>query len=47
MEVHHHSKEHPKNWKEHFKEFFMMFLAVMLGFCRNQKASRGIVKVLS
>lgn len=32
MEVHHHSKEHPKNWKEHFKEFFMMFLAVTLGF---------------
>jgi len=32
MEVHHHSKEHPKNWKEHLKEFFMMFLAVTLGF---------------
>ncbi len=33
MEVHHHhSKEHPKNWKEHFKEFFMLFLAVTLGF---------------
>ncbi len=31
MEVHHHS-HHPKKWKEYFTEFFMLFLAVSLGF---------------
>lgn len=31
MEVHHHS-HHPKNWKEYFTEFLMLFLAVSLGF---------------
>ena len=33
MEVHHpHSHHGPKKWKEHFLEFFMLFLAVTLGF---------------
>jgi hypothetical protein len=31
MEVHHHS-HHPKKWKEYLTEFFMLFLAVTLGF---------------
>lgn len=31
MEVHHHT-HHPKKWKEYFTEFFMLFLAVSLGF---------------
>jgi hypothetical protein len=31
MEVHHHSHK-PKNWKEYFLEFFMLFAAVTLGF---------------
>ena len=31
MEVHHHSHK-PKNWKEYFTEFLMLFLAVSLGF---------------
>lgn len=31
MEVHHHS-HHPKKWKEYITEFFMLFLAVSLGF---------------
>ena len=33
MEVHHSHKNHgKKNWKEHITEFFMLFLAVSLGF---------------
>ncbi|HET9826864.1 MAG TPA: hypothetical protein VFP87_16110, partial [Chitinophagaceae bacterium] len=34
MEVHHHPDIHhkPKNWKEYFLEFLMIFLAVTLGF---------------
>ena len=31
MEVHH-SHHSPKNWKEYFGEFFMLFLAITLGF---------------
>ncbi len=31
MEVHH-SHHAPKNWKEYVSEFFMLFLAVTLGF---------------
>jgi hypothetical protein len=39
MEVHHpHSHHGPKKWKEHFLEFFMLFLAVTLGFfAENQR----------
>ena len=39
MEVHHpHSHHGPKKWKEHFLEFFMLFLAVSLGFfAENQR----------
>jgi len=34
MEVHHHPDLHhrPKKWKEYFLEFFMIFLAVTMGF---------------
>ena len=33
MEVHHsHHPAHPKKWREHLLEFFMLFLAVTLGF---------------
>jgi hypothetical protein len=34
MEVHHHPDIHhnPKKWKEYFLEFFMIFIAVTLGF---------------
>jgi hypothetical protein len=34
MEVHHHPELHhkPKKWKEYFLEFFMIFLAVTMGF---------------
>ena len=31
MEVHHHTHK-PKNWKEYFTEFLMLFLAVSMGF---------------
>jgi hypothetical protein len=39
MEVHHsHSHQGPKKWKEYFLEFFMLFLAVTLGFfAENQR----------
>jgi len=39
MEVlHPHSHHGPKKWKEHFLEFFMLFLAVSLGFfAENQR----------
>jgi hypothetical protein len=39
MEVHHsHSHQGPKKWKEYFLEFFMLFLAVSLGFfAENQR----------
>jgi len=39
MEVHHpHSHHGPKKWTEHFLEFFMLFLAVTLGFfAENQR----------
>ena len=37
MEVHH-PHHAPKNWKEYFSEFFMLFLAVSLGFLvENQR----------
>ncbi|HLY70392.1 MAG TPA: hypothetical protein VKR53_11735 [Puia sp.] len=38
MEVHHHPDIHhkPKKWKEYFLEFFMIFLAVTLGFFAEQ-----------
>lgn len=32
MEVHHHSHTERKKWTHHFWEFFMLFLAVSLGF---------------
>jgi hypothetical protein len=39
MEVHHHGSAHgKKSWKEYFFEFFMLFLAVTLGFlAENQR----------
>jgi len=39
MELHPHSHSHgKKNWKQHFWEFFMLFLAVTLGFfVENQR----------
>lgn len=39
MEIHHpHSHQGPKKFKEHFLEFFMLFLAVTLGFfAENQR----------
>jgi hypothetical protein len=43
MEVHHHAHDpaaphHKKNWKSYFWEFFMLFLAVTLGFfIENQR----------
>ncbi len=36
MEVHHHT-HHPKKWKEYISEFFMLFLAVTLGFFAENK----------
>ena len=36
MEVHHHPKVQKKNFKEYFLEFFMIFLAVSLGFFAEQ-----------
>src|SRR5215210_931950 len=32
MEVHHHSHTPRKNWKHHFWEFFMLFMAVFCGY---------------
>ena len=38
MEVHHHSHHGKKKWTEYFWEFFMLFLAVTLGFLvENQR----------
>ena len=38
MEVHHHSHTDRKKWKHYFWEFFMLFLAVTLGFLvENQR----------
>src|SRR6185503_4736985 len=38
MEVHHHSHTERKKWKHYFWEFFMLFLAVTLGFfVENQR----------
>jgi len=38
MEVHHHSHTERKSWKHYFWEFFMLFLAVTLGFfVENQR----------
>jgi len=38
MEVHHHSQHGKKKWTEYFWEFFMLFLAVTLGFfVENQR----------
>ena len=38
MEVHHHSHTSRKNWTHYFWEFFMLFLAVTLGFfVENQR----------
>lgn len=38
MEVHHHAHTPRKNWKHYFWEFFMLFLAVTLGFfVENQR----------
>jgi hypothetical protein len=38
MEVHHHSHHGKKKWTEYFWEFFMLFLAVTLGFfVENQR----------
>ena len=41
MEVHHHSHK-PKNWKEYFVEFFMLFLAVSMGFVAENLRERQI-----
>ena len=55
MEVHHHS-HHPKKWKEYLTEFFMLFLAVTLGFLaenirevyvENERAHELIVQLKS
>src|SRR5678816_4399644 len=38
MEVHHHSHTERKKWTHYFWEFFMLFLAVTLGFfVENQR----------
>src|SRR4029079_2370042 len=38
MEVHHHPHHGKKKWAEYFWEFFMLFLAVTLGFLvENQR----------
>ena len=38
MEVHHHSHTARKKWTHYFWEFFMLFLAVTLGFfVENQR----------
>src|SRR6266513_2660402 len=38
MEVHHHSHSERKKWHHYFWEFFMLFLAVTLGFfVENQR----------
>jgi hypothetical protein len=43
MEVHHHS-HHPKKWKEYITEFFMLFLAVTLGFMAENVREHQIEK---
>jgi hypothetical protein len=43
MEVHHHS-HHPKKWKEYITEFFMLFLAVTLGFLAENIREHQIEK---
>ena len=41
MEVHHHSHTQRKKWTHYFWEFFMLFLAVSLGFfVENQREYR-------
>jgi len=56
MEVHHHSGHGKKSWKELLFEFFMLFLAVTLGFLaenqresmkRNEEAHLGMASMLS
>ena len=55
MEVHAHSHTERKKWTHYFWEFFMLFLAVTLGFfVENQREhyienekSKGICKIVS
>jgi hypothetical protein len=41
MEVHHHSHK-PKKWKEYLTEFFMLFLAVSMGFIAENLREKHI-----
>jgi hypothetical protein len=44
MEVHHHPDLHhqPKKWKEYFREFLMLFLAVFCGFLAENVREHGV-----
>jgi hypothetical protein len=45
MEVHHpHHVTHKKNWKEYLLEFFMLFLAVFLGFIAENIREHSVEK---
>jgi hypothetical protein len=45
MEVHHHSHIHAKTkWQEHLFQFFMLFLAVFLGFLAERASERETEK---
>jgi len=45
MEVHHpHHPTHKKKWSEYFLEFFMLFLAVTLGFFAENLREHTIIK---
>ena len=42
MEVHHHSHSDRRKWTHYFWEFFMMFLAVTLGFLVENKREHNV-----
>ena len=42
MEVHHHAHTARKKWTHYFWEFFMLFLAVTLGFFVENKREHYI-----
>src|SRR4026207_1033154 len=44
MEVHHHARHEKKNWKSYFWEFFMLFLAVTLGFFVENQREHNVEK---
>jgi hypothetical protein len=45
MEVHHsHGVTHKKKWTEYLLEFFMLFLAVFLGFIAENQREHGVEK---